>query len=136
MRPMPLVLTVLGLAAALLPAQPEAKGPAPEQAPASVKKPLPKAIQEGYALIHSGQIEQALEHFRALVEKDPQDALSQKAVRPLAQAVQLRRLIADDKNPKWAAATQWLFTFYTTNKVPKEALALCEIGRASCRERV
>lgn len=126
MRSMPLALILLGLSAAPTPAQPQTDPRPPAEETAATKKPLPKEIQDGYALIYSGQIETALEHFRRLAEKDPLEPLAQKAIRPLTQAVQLRKLLGDEKHQNWTKAAEWLYTFYTKNRVPQEAQALCE----------
>ena len=104
--------------------------PALAQKEAPKKTALPAAVQEGYALIYAGKIDQALAHFRTLNKEMPGNKWSKKAMRPLLQAVQLEKIIARKEHPKWVSAADWLHRFYTTNKVPTRLLALSERAHA------
>jgi tetratricopeptide (TPR) repeat protein len=90
------------------------------------KTAVPPEVQQGYKLIHSGEIAKALAHFKQLLKEQPGNKFSTKAIRPLTQAVQLEKILEQKKHPKWAAAASWLHTFYTRNKVPTRLLSLCE----------
>ncbi len=92
-----------------------------------VKKPAaPKLVYKGYDLIHQGKIGEAIQLFEKLEEQLPGNRWSSRAMRPLKQAVRLEKILGRKEHPKWASAADWLYRFYSKNKVPTSLLELCK----------
>ena len=112
MRSISLMMSTLALMALPLVAQPKAD------------KPTAPEVKEGIRLLKAGDLDGSLKSFRLAAEKDPTDARARKAMVSLTRAVMLRKLLANEKHPKWAAAAAWLQKFYTVNKLPRLNLEL------------
>lgn len=78
-------------------------------------------LERGEALMEAGEFEKALEAFRAAAEASPEDAGARERALIAQRIVMVRRIAADESDPRWARAVGLLHGFYLGNGLAEHA---------------
>ena len=93
--------------------------------PARTARPvLSPQVTQGRKLFLQGDFKGALQCFRQAAEENPGDKVALKLKTLTARLIATRRIVKNERHPRWAAAVAWLHKVYNLNKLPNLALPM------------